>query len=151
MSDEKSVSVRSLIKKGEGVLIKRNGVWTYPGCANDPSGTNLVLPLEHVSDAEVQKALSDGDLRAAMTTPTGAVSAVRLIEDETAVVSSGLAGTAELGTELPSGSRPTHDAGTGKTSAAEAEKQATDAIEAMKPAVAPPAPSAPAPTGKAKS
>lgn len=142
MADEKATTLKDLIKKGDGVLIKRNGVWTYPACANDPSGTNLVLPTEFVCDAEVTKALSEGDLRAAITSPTGTVSAVRLIDDETAVLSSGQAGSPEMGTELPAGSRVELDAGAGKTSAAEVEQQVTDSLNALKPSAPAAAPEA---------
>lgn len=137
MSTDKEPTVKDLMKKGDGVLIKRGHVWTYPGCANDASGTNLVMPIEYVSDAEVQKALAGGELRAAITNPSGGVSAVRLIDDGTAVMTSGMAGTAEMGTELPPNSRVTSDAGAGVITAAEAEQQVHDAVAAMKVEAAP--------------
>lgn len=135
---DKHGDVISLLRKGDGVLTRRGNVWSYPGSPNDLSGTNVVLPMEHVSDVAVQAALADGVLRAAVVAPSGHVSAVRHIEDETTLVRAGLAGTAELGTELPPNSRVSHDAGMVPTSSADAEKQASEALRATvaKPATA---------------
>jgi hypothetical protein len=119
-----TMSVKELIKKGDGLLSRRSGVWTYPGCANDTSGTNLVLPLEYVSDVEVQKALADGDIVAAVMSPAGVVTSVRLAaEDAPAVILAGQAGTPEMGTEWPEGARVESDAGAGPVKARDVEKQ----------------------------
>jgi hypothetical protein len=123
-------SLDDLLAKGEGVLSKRGNVWTYPGCLNDTSGTNLVLPLEYVTDVDVQKALSDGKLSAAVITPAGYVSSVRLASEGVAVVQAGLAGSAEMGTELPPNSRVASDAGAGVTKPADAERQVIDGLKA---------------------
>jgi hypothetical protein len=140
-------NLSALIKKGDGVLTKRGNVWTYPGAPNDMSGTNLVMPLEYVSDAEVQAALADGTLRAAVTNPTGFVSSVRMMDDETPAITAGLAGTPEMGTELPPNSRVEHDAGSSPMSAADAERATTDNLRAA--ATAPRTNDAKASDGKA--
>lgn len=109
---EKSATYRDLASKGEGVLVKRGSVWTYPSCETDRSGTNIQLPTEYVSDAEVQQALRDGKAYPATTDGTGAPVFVRVTDgDIPASISVVQAGTPEAGTELPPNSRPTHDAG----------------------------------------
>jgi len=114
---------QALADKGAGSLIKVGGVWSYPGAPVDTSGTNLQLPVEYVSDADVQEALRDGTLVAAVNDPYGNVSAVRIAQEGVTVVPAGLTGTAEMGTELPPGSRPKHDAGRRVVTQAEAERQ----------------------------
>ena len=106
-------TINSLLAKGN-VLVKRGSVWSYPGSPNDRSGTNLVMPLDYVTDAEVQEALASGDLVVAAVDTYGGVAAVKAkpAEGETVrIVNPALAGTAEAGTEMPVNSRPTHDAG----------------------------------------
>jgi hypothetical protein len=119
---------KALADKGPGVLVKSGGVWTYPGAPLDTSGTNLVLPLEYVSDADVQAALAGGDLVSAVVDPFGAVTAVRVSGGEVKAVTAGLAGSAEMGTELPPNSRVEHDAGRAVISQAEAERQAVEGL-----------------------
>ncbi|SFJ68122.1 hypothetical protein [Methylobacterium brachiatum] len=114
---------QALADKGAGSLIKVSGVWSYPGAPVDSSGTNLRLPLEYVSDADVQEGLRDGTLVAAVNDPYGHVSAVRIAQEGVTVVPAGLTGTAEMGTELPPNSRPEHDAGRLPISQVLAERQ----------------------------
>ncbi len=107
-------TVASLLDKGDGVLMKRANVWTYPSCPNDRSGTNLVLPAEFVSEAAVQEALKSGDVVAKATDTMGVVTSVARPAAENApvrVVNMMQAGSVEAATELPPNSRPTHDAG----------------------------------------
>ncbi|WP_407529425.1 hypothetical protein [Methylobacterium oryzisoli] len=124
----KKADLQALADKGPGVLVKRGAVWTYPGAPVDSAGTNLQLPVEYVSDADVQEALSGGDLVAAVVDPFGVVSAVRVAGGEVKAVTMGLAGSAEMGTELPPNSRVEHDAGRVMLSQAEAEQQAVQGV-----------------------
>ena len=114
--------LQALADKGPGVLVKMGGVWTYPGAPVDLSGTNLKLPLEYVSDADVQDALRGGDLVAAVTDPFGHVTSVRISGGDVIAVTAGLAGTAEMGTELPPNSRVENDAGSIALTQAQVEK-----------------------------
>ncbi|MCX4195112.1 hypothetical protein OMR07_05615 [Methylobacterium organophilum] len=114
---------QALADKGAGSLVKVSGVWSYPGAPVDSSGSNLQLPVEYVSDADVQEGLRDGTLVAAVNDPYGNVSAVRIAQEGVTVVPAGLTGTAEMGTELPPGSRPEHDAGRQPITQVEAEQQ----------------------------
>lgn len=107
-------TIASLLEKGDGVLTKRANVWTYPGAPNDRSGTNLVLPLEFVSEAAVQEALKKGDVVARATDTMGVVTSVGRPAAENApirVINMMTAGSVDAATELPPNSRPTHDAG----------------------------------------
>lgn len=107
-------TVESLLEKGDGVLVKRNGVWTYPNAPNDRSGTNLVMPIEFVSEAAVQEALTKGNLVPSATSVDGVpTSVVRKPEGDVPVrvFNMAHAGSVEAATELPLNSRPTHDAG----------------------------------------
>jgi hypothetical protein len=107
-------SIRDLCDKGEGILTRFGHVWSYPGAKMDPSGTNLRLPIENVSDAEVTEALANGQLVAATIEPGGFLRAVRLVvegADPIPLLLTSQAGTADAGTELPAGSRPSQDAG----------------------------------------
>jgi hypothetical protein len=109
MSDKK---FHALAKKGDGALVRSGSVWTYPGAEMDRSGTNLRLPVEYVTDAEVQEALGAGHLTASVHGLDGQVAAVRVAKDgegPTAIPMT-MVGTSEAGTELPPNSRPTHDA-----------------------------------------
>ncbi len=102
----------ALAAKGDGVLVKRGSVWTYPTAETDGSGTNIKLPVEYVTDQEVQQALRDGALVPATTETTGAPLSVRIkTDDAPAAISVAQAGTPEAGTDLPPNSRPSHDAG----------------------------------------
>jgi hypothetical protein len=121
----KETTFAALAGKGDGILIKRGTVWTYPAAEIDRSGTNVQLPLEYVTDAEVQEALRGGELHPATTGPGGDVLSVRLSDgDVKAAISVAQAGTPEAGTELPPNSRPSHDAGMKSMSAADAERLA---------------------------
>ncbi|TCR60950.1 hypothetical protein [Bosea sp. BK604] len=120
------MDIKDLLEKGDGTLVRTNGVWSYPGAPLDPSGTNLRLPIDHVSDAEVQAALGDESLVVAVTNPDGTALAVRVKGDGAhRVLTTAQAGTAEAVTELPVGSHPSVDAGAGSGSvgAEGAEKQ----------------------------
>ncbi|WP_342106311.1 hypothetical protein [Methylobacterium sp. SI9] len=113
-STSSAPTIESLLEEGNGVLVKRGSVWSYPGCPNDRSGTNLVLPIESVSDAEVQAALVSGDLVAKAGDVMGGTTAVTAKPAEGEIVMTVnpmLAGSVEAATELPLNSRPTHDAG----------------------------------------
>lgn len=110
----KAATVESLLDKGQGTLIKRGTVWSYPGAPEDSSGTNLRVPLEVVSDAAVQDAIRDGFLVHKMVDSFGVATAVvrAPAEGETVrLVSLVQAGSVEAATEMPRGARPTHDAG----------------------------------------
>ena len=106
-------TVDSLLEKGDGVLVKRENIWTYPNCPNDRSGTNLILPSEFVSDAAVQEVLVKGDLVTTTTGLTGATMAVMRKPEGDAppvrLLNMAHAGSVEAATELPLNSRPTHD------------------------------------------
>jgi hypothetical protein len=115
--------LKTLAAKGNGILVKRGTVWSYAGADLDTSGTNLRLPVEYVSDADVQAALQDGSFMAAVTDPFGSVTSVRLAADGVVAVTAGLAGTAEMGTELPLNSRVESDAGAGLVTQAQIEAQ----------------------------
>jgi hypothetical protein len=129
-SDNKAVT--DLAAKAGGVLIRQGAVWTYPGAPMDPSGTNMRLPLEYVTDAQVSAALEANALVAATVAPGGFVTAVQVAGDAVRpVVSTALAGTAEASTELRVGSRPSIDAGTVPASAADAERQAAAYIASV--------------------
>jgi len=107
-------TIESLLEKGDGVLVKRGGVWTYPNAPNDRSGTNLVMPVEFVSEAAVQEALTKGELAPTATTMTGApMSVMKKPEGDVPVriLNMAQAGSVEAATEMPLNSRPTHDAG----------------------------------------
>jgi hypothetical protein len=115
--------LKAFAEKGNGILVKRGTVWTYPGAEFDTSGTNLRLPTEYVSDADVQAALQDGSFMAAVTDPYGSVTSVRVAAEGVVAVTAGLAGTAEMGTELPVNSRVESDAGAGTVTQAQIEAQ----------------------------
>ena len=130
MSNKTLPLIQELLDKGDGVLTRRGTVWTYPGCPNDPSGTNLLLPAAYVADAVIQAGLNDGTLAAAVVAPSGVVSAVRLAGDGVPVVQAGLAGSAEMGTELRPGARVEADAGAKPITSTEAANQAAAALAA---------------------
>lgn len=106
-----TAAARALAEKGDGVLTKVGNVWSYPGAPMDRSGTNLRLPVEFVTDAEVQAAIQAEEAHASVLGFGGEVSAVRFGEAGT-ITAIGVhqIGTSEAGTELPPNSRPTHDA-----------------------------------------
>ncbi|GGC90447.1 hypothetical protein [Chelatococcus reniformis] len=151
MAEKKQNGAAALAKKGDGVLTRVGSVWTHPGCAIDPSGTNLRLPSEYVSDAEVREMLQAGDLVGVTQTVGGELLSVRLKGDAgTVVLTTAQAGTAEAGTELPSNSRPTHDAGapvavSSADVVGQVERSFTAAIGATPSAPAQDAPSKPKP------
>lgn len=124
-------NAQALAKKGNGVLVKHGNVWSYAGAQIDRSGTNLRLPEEYISDAEVKKMLADGDVVASSLGPMHEPLAVRFKGDEDAVVVNvAQAGTAEAGTELPVNSRPEHDSGTVRMTPAEAAEIAERSVHA---------------------
>lgn len=120
--------LKTLAEKGNGILVKRGTVWSYAGAELDTSGTNLRLPVEYVSDADVQAALRDGSFMAAVTDPYGTVTSVRVAGEGVVAVTAGLAGTAEMGTELPVNSRVENDAGAGVVTQAEIERQTVEGL-----------------------
>ncbi len=127
------MDVQELLKKGDGTLVRTHGVWSYPGAPLDPSGTNLRLPIDHVSDNEVRAALGDETLVVAIANPDGSPLAVRVKGDgPTRVLTAAQAGTAEAGTELPVGSHPSVDAGAGSGGGEGSEKPGTEAKSASK-------------------
>jgi hypothetical protein len=124
------MSVKDLIEKGDGVLVRTHGVWSYPGAPIDQSAANLRLPVDHVSDAEVQQALAEESVVVAMTNTDGSPLVVRLKgHGPHRILSVAQAGTAEAGTELPVGASPPVDAGAdgGETSEAPADAETKDA------------------------
>lgn len=148
-------TIETLLEKGGGVLLKRGLVWTYPGALNDPSGTNLKIPLESVPDAAVQEALSQGALVTRVADITGAPTSVARApadgELPVRMMNVAEAGSVEMGTELPLNSRPTHDAGRKPDSASpvvvtgsatEPKPVAASPLVAPVPAAAPPVPPA---------
>lgn len=134
---ESSSTFRAIAEKGEGVLVRHpSGVWTYPDAPMDTSGTNLRLPQEYVSDAEVQKALAEGHLLGVTNDPGSGLRSVRLKAgkgDEAIVMSVAAAGTAEAGTELPPNSRPSMDAGAKVMTAEEAAAAAERSMASLRP------------------
>lgn len=131
---EKSATFGDLASKGEGVLVKRGSVWTYPSCETDRSGTNIQLPVEYVSDAEVQQALRDGKLHPTTTDGVGAPVSVRVADGDAPVaISVVMAGTPEAGTELPPGSRPSVDAGMKPATAEDVHRVAAQTRQQVKP------------------
>lgn len=128
--------VRALAEKGEGMLVRHaSGVWSYPGASIDLSGTNLVLPMESVTDAAVQEALGGEDFVVVTRNPDNTPRSIRVVSGDQPVVvmSTAAAGTAEAGTELPLNSRPSHDAGAARLSPQEAADLVTRASQ-QKPA-----------------
>ncbi|MCX5496445.1 hypothetical protein OSH11_17190 [Kaistia dalseonensis] len=107
--------VRTLALKGEGILSRhRSGVWSYPGAPLDPSATNLVLPVEYVTEQQIREALAGTDYAVITKDPLHEPLAIRLLGDgEVArpAISNAMAGSAEAGTEVPKNYRPEHDAG----------------------------------------
>ena len=122
-------TAQQLAKKGNGVLVKHGNVWSYAGAPIDRSGTNLQLPEEYITDAEVREMLESGELVVATHTPMHEPMAVRVKGDEeVAVVSTVQAGTPEAGTELPPNSRVESDAGMKRLASAEAAELAERTI-----------------------
>lgn len=125
-------AVHALIKKGDGVLVKRGNVWTYAGAPIDRSGTNLQLPEEYITEAEVHKLLASGELVAATHSAMHDVLSVRLKNDGDAIsITTAQAGTADAGTELPRNSRPEQDAGARQLTPAEAAAAAERAAQSF--------------------
>jgi hypothetical protein len=126
--------LKTILEKGGGTLVRFGSVWSYPGAPIDPSGTNLRLPIEHASDAEVREALQAGDLAAVTIHADGTAIAVRAVKkgEQVAVLTSAQVGTAEAGTELPVGSRPSVDAGKAPLGVEASEKGGVEAKSAAK-------------------
>lgn len=123
---------------GSGVLSKRGGVWAAPESPIDNSGTNLRLPLEYVSEEEVQKAIHDGSVVVVAIGSDNLPFAVRKKPEEGEVVMTlpaSQAGTAEAGTELPKNSHPSQDAGTKRITPDEAARISERLSEQMMPRV----------------
>ena len=126
-----SSKVGPLAAKGGGNLVRHpgSGVWSYPGAPMDNSGTNVHLPVEYVTDAEVRAALDAGELHPIM----GDGNSVRVRGSNNAppiAISMAMAGSPEVGTELPIGSRPSHDAGMKRFSPEETAAEQRKAAEA---------------------
>jgi hypothetical protein len=123
---------------GTGILSKRGGVWAAPEAPLDLSGTNLRLPLEYVSDEDVQKGIQDGSLVVITIGSDNLPYAVRKKpeKDEVVmVVGAAQAGTAEAGTELPPNSKPSQDAGTKRMTPDEAARMVESLQDVMMPRV----------------
>jgi hypothetical protein len=123
---------------GSGILSKRGGVWAAPESPIDPSGTNLRLPLEYVSDEEVQKGIHDGSLVVITIGSDGLPYAVRKKpgkDEPVMTMSAAQAGTAEAGTELPPNSKPSQDAGTRRMTPDEAARMVESLQDVMMPRV----------------
>jgi hypothetical protein len=121
-----------------GVLSKRGGVWAAPETPTDPSGTNLRLPTEYVSDEEVQKAIHDGSVVVIAIGSDSLPFAVRKKPEEGEVVmtmGAAQAGTAEAGTELPPNSRPSLDAGARRMTPDEAAKHVERLADTLMPRI----------------
>lgn len=146
---DRAAYIRQLIEKGDGVIIRYPaGVWSYPGAEIDRSGTNLRLPLEHVSDNEVREALQKGGFVAKTMDAVGQPVAVATAGEGTPAraITLAQAGSVDAATELPENSRPSIDAGYRPPSPAEVDGVATAAANAARAALAPPP--APQPEGK---
>jgi hypothetical protein len=127
MAEESAATVDGILGKegGSGILAKRGGVWAAPETPIDPSGTNLRLPLEYVSEEEVQKGIHDGSLVVITIGSDNLPFAVRKKPEKDELVmtvNAAQAGTPEAGTELPPNSRPSQDAGTKRMTPDEAAK-----------------------------
>jgi stringent starvation protein B len=127
-------------KEGGGNILSkhRSGVWASPGTPIDLSGTNLRLPVEYVSDEEVQKAIHDGSVVVIAIGSDNLPFAVRKKPDKDEVVmtlSASQAGTAEAGTELPPNSHPSQDAGAKRMTPDEAARMTERLAENMIPRV----------------
>lgn len=129
--DDALFDVRALAAKGEGKVIRhRSGVWTYPGCATDPTGTNVVYPTEYVREDRIRAALAGDAFVVAMMDVANEPVAIqlRLAGSPFVPMSMARAGTADAGTELPPNSIPTRDAGAVLDSAPEVERVATKSL-----------------------
>lgn len=140
MPEGSAPTVEGLMGKegGSGILAKRHGVWAPPETPIDPSGTNLRLPVEYVSDEEVQKGIHDGNLVVITIGSDNLPYAVRKKPEKDEVVmtmGAAQAGTAEAGTELPPNSHPSQDAGTKRMTPDEAARMTERLSEAMMPRV----------------
>jgi hypothetical protein len=140
MAEQQAATVDGLLSKegGSGILSKRGGVWSTPETPIDPSGTNLRLPIEYVSDEEVQKAIHDGEVVVITIGSDNLPYAVRRKPEEGEVVltmQASQAGTAEAGTELPKNSHPSQDAGTKRMTPDEAARMVERLQEAAMPRV----------------
>lgn len=65
-------ALADLAAKGNGTLVRHDpGHWSYPGAPSDPAASNLHLPMESVSQSEVDAALADGAWSVVMRSPAG--------------------------------------------------------------------------------
>lgn len=126
--------VRALAEKGEGVLTRFGTVWSYPGVDMDPSGSNLRLPIEHVSAAAVKAALDDTIVAVSTFDIAGQPLSVRIVVDgeQPKVLSAAQAGTPDAGTQLPPGSKPSTDAGAIAVSPEDAAREAKKNLETVR-------------------
>jgi len=144
-------AVLALAELGDGVLSRHHtGVWSYPGAPLDPHATNLVMPIAHVSEAEVREALAAGDVVVVSMNSMNEPLAVRVLSADQKpprILTGAMAGSPEAGTEVPENYRPTHDAGSVPVSPAAAARLAERSLAA---ALTPPQPTKPtkAPPGQ---
>lgn len=106
------------------------GIWSYPGAPMDPSGTNVKLPVDYTTEAEINEGIEDGTLVVSALGNDLSRSSVSLAANFSGRVHTPVtAGTVEASTQLPPGSQPTHDAGSVPMTAAQAEQGAIHAME----------------------
>lgn len=59
-TDLAALAAKDPAGRGRLWAVRDCGCWSYAGCAVDPRGSNLKVPVESVTDARVQAALADG-------------------------------------------------------------------------------------------
>lgn len=59
-TDLAALAAKDPAGKGRLWFVRDANAWSYAGCAVDPRGSNLKVPVETVPDARVKAALGDG-------------------------------------------------------------------------------------------
>ncbi|WCS24468.1 hypothetical protein LOK46_25590 [Methylobacterium sp. NMS14P] len=59
-TDLAALAAKDPAGKGRLWAVRDGNCWSYAGCAVDPRGSNLKVPVESVPDARVKAALADG-------------------------------------------------------------------------------------------
>jgi hypothetical protein len=122
-------SPSELLQHGTALRRFAPGIWSYVGAPLDPSGTNLKLPIDYTTEAEIDAGIEDGSLSVAAMGSDLSRSAVVASDGFAGRVHTPMsAGTVEASTQLPVGSQPTHDAGSVPATAQEAEEGAINAM-----------------------
>ena len=67
-SDLAALAAKDPAGKGRLWYVRDGNVWSYAGCAV-PTGSNLLVPVESVSDARVKAALADGSWMGSVIDP----------------------------------------------------------------------------------